>query len=379
MAIAVDASSPGLKVATGTVDTITSNAFSPPAGSLVVVSGTAVFDSGTLTVTDSKSSTWTQLVTSSNLGNAITTIWCCYFASAPGSMTVSVNSSFTRLGIDVTVLTGTDTTQSGGGTLTGSPTGSTVYNGTLTTVRDNSYIVGVAAVTKTSSGTVATLTPVTNWTTDGNSTAYDFNQFRTTIGHRAVTTAAGYSAGWTASTGSGMNGAFAFAEIKEPSGPPPPQTKTATDSGTGTDTAAVSKIVLTGTENGTGTDNSSVKATNTVSETGGATDNAVVRATNVVADSGSGTEAAVSTNPVFVTDQITGSENAVLVLDQVRPATDSAIAVENAFVSRATLFVEDSISTIEAGEKSALFTPLPDARLIRVRAENRTFRVKEEK
>src|SRR6476661_816962 len=123
MAIAVDASSPGLKVATGTVDTITSNAFSPPAGSLVVVSGTAVFDSGTLTVTYS------------NLGNAITTIWCCYFASAPGSMTVSVNSSFTRLGIDVTVLTGTDTTQSGGGTLTGPPTGSTVYTGPLTPVR----------------------------------------------------------------------------------------------------------------------------------------------------------------------------------------------------------------------------------------------------
>lgn len=386
MAIAeVAGPSPAFKTSdTGTP--LTSAAFTPPDGSLVLVlTAEGWSNSGTTTIatTSSNGGTWTNAAVSNNSPSAYrgaAYVTYRYFATSPGSITVTSTASYGGSNHNtflqsIVVLTGVDATTPIGNTAAvtiGSTTSSTTaFTTSLTTTVAGSRVYG-AGSNGSASNDMTGVSGFQNIDVYNNT-----GEFAVTGKSSSDTVTPGATTvGWT-SASTGGAGVIAFAEILP--GVTGPVDKPVTDSGTGTDTASVSKIVLIGTENGAGSDNSSVIATNTVTESGNTTDTAFVHGYFTVSDSGNGTEAAVSTNPVFVTDQISGSDNAVLVLDQVRPAIDSATAVENAFVSKATFFVADSISATEAGEKSALFTPLPEARLIRVLAENRTFRVKEEK
>lgn len=154
MAITQDASTPTVSTGTGTTTPLTSPSFSPPSGSLVLVlAGAGWSNTGTvgMTVTDSGSHTWTNPVTcighvSGNGGGV--GIWYSYFASAPGSITVSVAYTGLVAGsggrmLRVVVLDGAASSQAGAGTASNS------YNATtgtvsVTTTTTGSLVWGVS-------------------------------------------------------------------------------------------------------------------------------------------------------------------------------------------------------------------------------------------
>lgn len=159
MAIAEDASTPAVATGTGT-GTITTAAFSPPAGALLVAlvgggwSSTATM---TATVSDSVSGSWTTGPTVANTNasdHGFVGVYFRYLSSAPGSMTVS--AAFTGLSggrlLAVRVLTGAASNQTGAGTGTlMNTTGSTTGTVSVTTTVAGSVVYGVADDSQTNS------------------------------------------------------------------------------------------------------------------------------------------------------------------------------------------------------------------------------------
>jgi hypothetical protein len=145
MALARDASSPALNVSGflgATPESLASNSFSPPAGSVIVVTGYADGGGGTTnqiasaSITDSLGShlTWTQgvqILDTANRGAGAggITVWWAFTSSAPGSMTATVTYTATGgqniQGMDVAVDVYT-------GALTTGPIGATVTSATPT-------------------------------------------------------------------------------------------------------------------------------------------------------------------------------------------------------------------------------------------------------
>jgi hypothetical protein len=123
VAIALDASTPtGASQTTGTTATLTSTAFTPPSGSVILVSWqgntdtTAPASAPTITNTGSLSFTLVQWRNSGDTGGAKgqCAMWWAVVSSSPGSMTVTVTnqagSGFRHARVKPLVFTGVDTT-----------------------------------------------------------------------------------------------------------------------------------------------------------------------------------------------------------------------------------------------------------------------------
>lgn len=229
MAIALDASSPALKSATSGTS-LTSDAFTPPAGSLVVV--LASFANGQTTsrsCASSDSATWTQEVRGAGSFGE-TTIWSHYYPTSPGSITVTASwaGSPSLRTLDVIVLTGVDPTAVGN--VAQAYDTSTPYSLSITTGTANSWIVGGIGVYIAG----GSLSPVAGWTDHHGVTS---SSYRGASGYRSTTTAQAYTVGWS-STG-GFGAGLAFLEVRELQQVP----KTAGDTYTVTDAATAAVAV----------------------------------------------------------------------------------------------------------------------------------------
>lgn len=195
---------PGVKTAAGA--TVTSNSFSPPAQSLVIVLVSHGNVTTNTTVTSSPSVTWTnaaqisQSFDSSNAG-----IFYHYYATAPGAITVTTAAtSAANFFQDIRVILGANATQPGV-TGTTAVSSSTVFNKSVTTTKPMSLVYGLA----TYHSFATTLTPVAGFTTlntnNINPTAYDAS------GSRIVTSPAATTVGWT--NGGASDGSICFVEF----------------------------------------------------------------------------------------------------------------------------------------------------------------------
>ena len=222
MAISEDASTPAVVQVndSSSAGSAVTASFSPPAGSLLVAVcaiGYANTVSPTLSISDSLSGTWANGPNEFNGTFAVgAAIFTQYFASAPGSMTVSFNTSVAgtaSIGIDLLlalrVLNGAAASQSGAGS-------AGVNNGTSNPVAENITIGNTGSWAYFSSGTLfSTMTPETSSATIsgfGDSTT----QNELTTGRQASTSGVGSTGatlfGWTSSS-SGSGFAFAGLEI----------------------------------------------------------------------------------------------------------------------------------------------------------------------
>lgn len=196
MAIAI----PTTTVKTGTgITAITTSAFTPPDQSLVAVMCAAGWSGSatprvTMTVTDSGSHTWTAPVTAtgttSNGGAA--GVRHCYFATSPGSITVTI--TYANFGAstggtycDVWVLTGAAASQTGAATASSNLASSTDGTLSITTTKQGSLILGI--------GNDATNQQ--NLTANGNTTKHD--QFNDATDN--VSMAAWYGTNFTVTPG----------------------------------------------------------------------------------------------------------------------------------------------------------------------------------
>lgn len=161
MAIIEHASTPAVQRSTssGTVQTITTAAFAPPANSLLLCMAVNELSPNptsqpTRTITDSTGGTWTQLVNrpgavASNYGQI--SIWCRPLITAPGSMTVSVNRGSTAASdtsVAVRVLTGAASNQAGAGIASGASAevSTSVLGGNITTTTAGSRVYACAGL-----------------------------------------------------------------------------------------------------------------------------------------------------------------------------------------------------------------------------------------
>jgi hypothetical protein len=144
VAIAQDASTPAAvpgPIGAGSGTPVSTAAFSPPSGSLLLamVVGGWGSSAGGITVTDSGSHTWTvgAVATGTGTNKGVAAIVYTYLSSAPGSITVS--AAFTGGGggrlLDVRVLTGAAASQTGAAT--------------ASTVRATASTAGTVSVTPT--------------------------------------------------------------------------------------------------------------------------------------------------------------------------------------------------------------------------------------
>jgi hypothetical protein len=219
MAIAEDVSTPAVVHTTTNASTpgATTAAFSPPAGSLLVVVVNILFNAGqttgTLTVSDSVSGTWTAGPTSGagSVPNTLSAIFYRYLSTAPGSITVSVTNSNKAAGsvsLAVRVVNGANPVQVGAAS-------SNAYASTTTTAMSE-----VVTTTKAGS-TVYFCAGIVSHTTTytalaGTTTVDDFQD--TTSGHQGFT---GVSAALTSVTGTvtlgwtlGTASAFTWAALE---------------------------------------------------------------------------------------------------------------------------------------------------------------------
>ncbi len=151
---------------------VTTAAFTPPDKSyvvLVVGAGWCPTPPVTVTITDSGSHTWTQRVHAANTvtnNGGLIDIWTCYFATSPGSITVTAtySSGFSGGGggfIDTWVLSGCDANQSSSATASSTPN-STDATLTVATTRLGSWVLGASG----NSTRNDTWTPNANTNTD---------------------------------------------------------------------------------------------------------------------------------------------------------------------------------------------------------------------
>lgn len=163
-----DGSTPSASSLTGSGTTITSAAFTPPDGSLVVVFAGVGWSSTArpiMSCSDTSSAVWQNPVsaygTSSNGGGVAA--FRHYFATSPGSITVTITyTGFTAGGgrfIDTLVFTGCNPDQSTAATAKTTPTTGTDGTVTITTTQLNSWVWGISD----------DATGNTTWTANANS------------------------------------------------------------------------------------------------------------------------------------------------------------------------------------------------------------------
>lgn len=159
MALAEDASAPAIQTVTG-VGSINTTTFSPPASSFVVAFVCAPWattgNTIAITFSDSGSHTWANPVleasnhSSGNNAGGTIGIYTAYFATAPGS--ISLSASFTNQGggslLATKVFTGANSNQTGAATAktdNGNPTNSTTSTTSITTTQTGSAVYGVTS------------------------------------------------------------------------------------------------------------------------------------------------------------------------------------------------------------------------------------------
>lgn len=203
-------STPGKKY--NASSSVTSNAFTPPDNSFVVVMTGSDNSSGNVTVTSSPSVTWT--VGPSHLGNSASArIFYHYYATSPGSITVATGSGSASTYQDIRVLTNMSQTQPGTST-TLSVSSGTVYNKAMTPTRTGGIVYAIAVVGFTVGGVLTAITGFTSLNTQAGSAGYFAS------GSKTVITPVSTSYGWTDSSSDG--GGVAFLEIlaSPPNTPP---------------------------------------------------------------------------------------------------------------------------------------------------------------
>lgn len=191
MAIAEDtANQPAIATISG-VNPVTTASFSPAAATLVVA--VVCFPWATLgntiaiTFSDSLSNTWTNPVTRScnhsagNLAGGTIGIYYHYFASAPGSMTLTASGTNQAGGAEIATrcFTGAASSQTGaatGSAENGNPTNSTTATTSITTTTTGSIVYGMASDGNGFSGQTFTVngstTGINYWNTDTTDLVY---------------------------------------------------------------------------------------------------------------------------------------------------------------------------------------------------------------
>ena len=204
MAISQDASTPSPASATAAspAQSVTAS-FSPPSGSLVAVlvavCAQSTSGSPVLSVTDSGSHTWTQRVAIADTTYSAAGIFTAYFASAPGSITVTGHSTIAVAGVMTApvVLDGAAVSQSGAATASTASTNSAAVNGSITTTTTGSWVL--AAGSTGSSGGTHTPTAATSNLYAPYSDSPDAATFLAGKQATATGTPGAVSLGWTAS------------------------------------------------------------------------------------------------------------------------------------------------------------------------------------
>lgn len=209
MAISEDGSTPAAATATGFGPSATTASFSPPAGALLVaiVSYGHSTATPTITLSDSGSHTWTA--GPSITSNVVTTaaIFTCQLTTAPGSITVTAaitsGASTGEIQLDVRVVKGAATSQTGAATGTNSGASTTAWSGSITTTISGSWVYVAANGANTN-----TLTPVSGTTTLNTFTSTD--DMVSGRQSSATGTPGATTLGWTAT----VNATFAWAALE---------------------------------------------------------------------------------------------------------------------------------------------------------------------
>ena len=256
MAISQDASTPSPAYATAAspAQSVTAS-FSPPSGSLVAVlvavCAQSTSGSPVLSVTDSGSHTWTQRVAIADTTYSAAGIFTAYFASAPGSITVTGHSTIAVAGVMTApvVLDGAAVSQSGAATASTASSASThAVNGSITTTTAGSWVLTAGAAG--ASGGTHTPTAATSNLAAPYIDSSDAATFLAGKQTAATGTPGAVSLGWTASTGS--DAAWCALEILPATGFTTPVSGVA--SGTGSASGSMSPAgVLAGYASGSGT------------------------------------------------------------------------------------------------------------------------------
>lgn len=217
MTIALHASTPSAVRSTSasTTAAVTTDAFSPPADSLLVAVVVAEYaarktPAPTMAISDSAGGAWTLRANGSqtNFFSQVS-VWTRYLSSAPGSITVTGDcgaTTGTSTSIAVGVLTGADPTQTGAVTLGTASTTSSATEQSLTLASGSWAYFGVAV------GNLSTLVA------DANTTSIDVwgdasNGSTNGIGRTTTESAGGATTlGWTG-VGGAVDIAWAGVEI----------------------------------------------------------------------------------------------------------------------------------------------------------------------
>lgn len=373
MAIAEDASEPAVVTNTTGNGTLTTASFSPPAGSLVLVLtgiGYDLNETGLDTISSSPSVTWTDAISAvydlSYTGTAHVSYH--YYASAPGSITVSSAQASVNGGgrlLCVKVLTGVDPADFIGNTATRLITtgGVQSFSQAITTTAAGSVVYGVIDNVQNDAAHVghdANSTVITNFADTPNGiTLLAFKQTSPTGTPGSITLGA------KVSPAEDLAGALAMVEILALAGPNP-----GTDTGTLTDTATVK--VTAPTDTGTFADTASV----------------VVQAT----DAGAFTEAASAGELVPVSDAGIFTDTASVIVGVNIVVSDSGAFTDSAFVSQGAVgddagtFTDTATVVVHGSDSGILFDSvrlLDDGYLVAERvkvipADNRVVRIEGE-
>jgi hypothetical protein len=198
-----DSSTPAPVLKTNsTATTITTAAFSPPAGSYVIVALDTVYNhntatSPTVTAKDSLNMSYAAGPHAYDGAAEGSFVFSHYYATAPGSVTVTITRSgqtgAAMLEMDAWVYDGAASSQAGAATKTNTSHSSSSYTAVITTTQSNSMVVAAAAV-----GTNETLTAhnVVNDHIQG-----DVNDGASSgAGHAVTGTPGAETLGWTGST-----------------------------------------------------------------------------------------------------------------------------------------------------------------------------------
>lgn len=244
MTLARDASSPALKVGpfSGANPTsLASNSFSPPAGSVIIVTGLADNQtatnawptSGAATITDSLAShlTWTQGVqvldqAARGVGPGAITVWWATTASAPGSMTVTVTyntvsgQSVQGMDVAVDVYTGANTSGPIGASVTSATATATPLTVSITPTQSGSALV-IAAGDEESLNTLAAGTGCFALDTDNapGGAMDTINAWLGTSASAFTASSAGTPTNLVLTASAGTLWVYAAYEVMAPSGP----------------------------------------------------------------------------------------------------------------------------------------------------------------
>lgn len=330
MAIAEDASSPAVKHVTGT-GACTTAAFSPPAGSLVVAmaSGGWSTTADSITVSDSSAATWTKVQAQcSATDKGVSAVAYTYFASAPGSITVSATFGNAQgRSLVVKVLTGAASSQTGAASATANKsTATTAYTLSLTTTTTGSMVYGAAQSNGVSSSTMtanANSTMIDQWQNNTDSA----NNF-TFKSSSATGTPGATTFGGTLSASD--EGSITLLEILPAA--TGPTNVPAADTGSLTGESATVQAVPVGSDTGSLTGESATVRVSGAADTGSLTgETATVRVIGgEIANQGADTASALANVPAADTGSLTG-ENGVQT--STVPGSDTgSLTAENATV-----------------------------------------------